>query len=99
MVLSSKKSEVVEPVLIIRNAGKNARLNGVLIALDRQEKGKDTELSAIQQVEAEYGVKVVSIVSLSHILAYLEQNSTGTVDYTSAISSIREYRKEWGINN
>ncbi|KAJ3360053.1 kinase subunit of RNA polymerase II carboxy-terminal domain kinase I [Kappamyces sp. JEL0680] len=69
-----------EAVTIINNAGKNASLNGVLIALDRQEKGKDTDLSAIQQVERDYGIRVVSIVTLGDVLAWLEEKNAGSND-------------------
>lgn len=49
-----------------------AELSGVLIALDRQEKGKG-ELSAIQEVERDFGAKVVSIVSLERCHHLLER--------------------------
>ncbi|MFO5971728.1 orotate phosphoribosyltransferase, partial [Pseudomonas aeruginosa] len=47
-----------------------ARAAGVLIALNRQERGKG-ELSAIQEVERDFGMPVVSIVSLEQVLGYL----------------------------
>ena len=48
----------------------NAELAGVLIALDRQEKGKG-DLSAIQEVERDFGCAVISIVTLNDLLTYL----------------------------
>ncbi|KND04857.1 orotate phosphoribosyltransferase [Spizellomyces punctatus DAOM BR117] len=73
--------------------GEGANLSGVLIALDRQEKGTGTDLSAIQQVEKEYGVPVVSIVSLAQVVEYLEEVG----GQEQAIQDIKVYRQQWGI--
>lgn len=69
-----------------------ASLAGVLIALDRQERGTG-ELSAIQEVERDYNTKVVSIVSLNDVVTYLR--SAG--GYDEAISAIETYRENYGI--
>ena len=50
----------------------NAQLAGVLIALDRQEKGKG-ELSAIQEVERDFGCQIVSIIKLADLISYLSE--------------------------
>lgn len=47
-----------------------ASLSGVLIALDRQEKGK-AELSAIQEVERDFDTKVISIVKLADLITFI----------------------------
>ena len=73
-------------------AANNASLAGVLIALDRQERGTG-ELSAIQEVERDYNTKVVSIVSLNDVVTYLR--SAG--GYDEAISAIETYRENYGI--
>ena len=73
-------------------AANNASLAGVLIALDRQERGTG-ELSAIQEVERDYNTKVVSIVSLNDVVTYLR--SAG--GYDEAISAIEAYRANYGI--
>lgn len=70
----------------------NASLAGVLIALDRQERGTG-ELSAIQEVERDYSTKVVSIVSLNDVVTYLK--SAG--GYDKAIAAIQAYRENYGI--
>lgn len=49
-----------------------ATLAGVLISLDRQERGVAT-ISAIQEVERDYGCKVISIITLTDLIAYLEE--------------------------
>ncbi len=70
----------------------NAQLAGVLIALDRQEKGK-AELSAIQEVERDYGAKVISIVQLSDLITYLQ----GKPEMREHLQSVQAYRDQYGI--
>jgi orotate phosphoribosyltransferase len=70
----------------------NAELAGVLIALDRQEKGK-AELSAIQEVERDYGAKVISIVQLVDVVTYLET----LPEMQQHLESVRAYRIQYGI--
>ena len=79
--------EVME---IIDQAG--AKPAGVVIALNRQEKGKG-ELSAIQEVERDYKMPVISIVSLSDLIKYLSEKG----DMTEELEAIRQYREEYGI--
>lgn len=79
-----------ESMTLIEASG--ATLAGVLIALDRQEKGKG-ELSAIQEVERDYGTKVVSIVTLADVVAYLQQSG----GHDDSIAAIKAYREAYGI--
>ena len=69
-----------------------AKTKGVVVALDRQEKGKG-ELSAIQEVEQNFGIAVVSIINLSHIVDYLKANND-----KNTISRIESYRSQYGIS-
>jgi orotate phosphoribosyltransferase len=69
-----------------------AKIKGVVVALDRQEKGKG-ELSAIQEVEQNFGIAVVSIINLSHIVDYLKANNDKNI-----ISRIESYRSQYGIS-
>ena len=69
-----------------------AKTKGVVVALDRQEKGKG-ELSAIQEVEQNFGITVVSIINLSHIVDYLKAN-----DDKNITSRIESYRSQYGIS-
>ena len=71
-----------------------ARAGGVIIALDRQERGQG-EQSAIQEVQSQYGVPVVSIVSLEQVLTYLEEQSGS--DLSSHAEAVRAYRDRSGI--
>ncbi|WP_375186064.1 orotate phosphoribosyltransferase [Pseudoalteromonas sp.] len=73
-------------------ADNGADLSGVLIALDRQEKGK-AELSAIQEVERDFGTKVISIVKLANLISYLE--AKGTMD--EHLAAVKAYRDQYSI--
>ncbi|MFC0120062.1 orotate phosphoribosyltransferase [Pseudoalteromonas xiamenensis] len=79
-----------ESMKIIAEQG--AELAGVLIALDRQEKGK-AELSAIQEVERDFNTKVVSIVKLADLIAYLEQQG----NMTEHLEAVKAYRDQYGV--
>ena len=69
-----------------------AALAGVLIALDRQEKGKG-ELSAIQEVERDYQAKVIAIITLGDLIRYLEEKP----EMADALALVRAYRTQYGI--
>ncbi|MGR5064579.1 orotate phosphoribosyltransferase [Photobacterium sp. DNB22_13_2] len=79
-----------ESMEIIKANG--ADLAGVLVAIDRQEKGKG-ELSAIQEVERDFGCAVISIVSLGDVVSYLAEKD-GMEQHLEAVKS---YRAEYGI--
>lgn len=70
----------------------NASLAGVLIALDRQEKGKG-ELSAIQEVERDFGCDIVSIVKLGDVINYLSEKP----GMEAQLASVSAYRDQYGI--
>ncbi|CAD7954902.1 unnamed protein product [Amoebophrya sp. A25] len=67
---------------------------GVLVAMDRQEKAPDSELSAIQGVEKEYGFPVASIIKLADIVKHLEASGDA---YTGPLEALRKYRDEYGV--
>ncbi|EOX4457277.1 orotate phosphoribosyltransferase [Vibrio antiquarius] len=79
-----------ESMEIIKANG--AELAGVLVAIDRQEKGKG-ELSAIQEVERDFGCAVISIVSLGDLVTYLEEKG----DAAEHLEAVKAYRSEYGI--
>lgn len=86
----SAGTSVRESVDIIRAAG--AEPAGVVIALDRQERGQG-ELSAIQEVQAEHGIPVLNIICLNDLLGYLE-NSTELGEFLPAVQA---YRDQYGV--
>lgn len=79
-----------EAVDIIENAG--AKTTAVMIALDRQEKGKG-ELSAIQEVNRDYGIDVFSIINMQDLIDYLATDTA----YSQHLEAMQGYRKEYGI--
>jgi orotate phosphoribosyltransferase len=83
---------VREVMTIIKAAG--AEPAAVLIGLNRQEKGQG-ELSAIQEVEQNFNIPVVSIIKLNHIIAYLE----GQADQQEMVARIKAYRARYGVDN
>lgn len=77
---------------IIEQAG--AKPAGVLIALNRQERGQG-ELSAIQEVERDFGIPVVSIVNLNQVLAYLEERP----EMAEHAEKVAAYRAQYGVES
>ncbi|GAB6069395.1 orotate phosphoribosyltransferase [Thiomicrorhabdus hydrogeniphila] len=77
--------------IITANGAKPA---GVVIALDRMEKGKG-ELSAIQEVEQEYGIPVMSIITLNDIIDYLAQSDDPQSQHY--LDAMKIYRSQYGI--
>jgi orotate phosphoribosyltransferase len=86
----SAGTSVRESVDIIK--GQHASPAGVVIALDRQERGQG-ERSAIQEVEGDYGIPVAAIARLEQLIEYLEQKP----DASQALDDIHAYRKQYGV--
>ena len=86
----SAGTSVRESVEIIRGLG--ATPAGVVIALDRQERGQ-TALSAVQEVQAAYGMPVAAIVRLDDLVAFLADRD-GSGDHLQAIQA---YRERYGV--
>ena len=79
-----------EAKYIIEASGANSK--GVVVALDREEKGKG-ELSAIQEVEQNFGISVLSIINLSHIVGYLKASKNEEI-----VSRVENYRSQYGVS-
>ncbi|RCJ93124.1 orotate phosphoribosyltransferase, partial [Klebsiella pneumoniae] len=79
-----------ESMAIIQAQG--AQLAGVLISLDRQERGRG-EISAIQEVERDYGCQVISIITLKELITYLEEKP----EMAEHLASVRAYREAYGV--
>ena len=73
-------------------AGAGATPVGVLIALDRQERGSG-ERSAVQEVESALGVRVISIVGLAELIAHLEDSP----QHAAQLGAVRAYRDRYGV--
>ena len=78
-----------ESIDIISSAG--ARPAGVLLALDRQERGPKSALSAVQEVRKQYALPVVAVISLSDLLEHMERAGRG-----ADLERMRAYRERYG---
>jgi orotate phosphoribosyltransferase len=79
-----------EVMQIIQTQG--AQAAGVLIALNRQERGQG-ELSAIQEVERDFAMPVISIVSLAQVLEYLAEDA----ELKRYLPAVEAYRAQYGV--
>lgn len=70
----------------------HATLAGVLISLDRQERGREA-ISAIQEVERDYQCRVISIITLKDLISYLEEQPS----MAKALDAVKAYREQYGI--
>ncbi|MEE2733632.1 MAG: orotate phosphoribosyltransferase [Pseudomonadota bacterium] len=67
---------------------------GVVVALDRQEKGK-AERSAIQEVERDFGIPVISIINLNQLIDYMEEHASGAL--AEHLPKVKAYREQFGV--
>ncbi|AOE49114.1 orotate phosphoribosyltransferase [Kangiella sediminilitoris] len=86
----SAGTAIRESIDIIKQQG--ATPKAVLIALDRQEKGTG-ELSAVQEVEQDYGIPVFSIIKLADLLTYLKDHPK----FSSYYPKVLNYRETYGV--
>lgn len=90
----SAGTAVRKSVEIIQDAG--ARLSGIAISFDRQERGSGP-LSGIQEIEEEFGVRVISIARLDDLVGFLEgPQSQSVADVEKHLANIRAYREKYG---
>lgn len=82
----------IREVMSMIEVAPDAKPAATLIALDRQEKGKAEE-SAIQEVERDYGIPVISIVKLEQVLAYVADQP----ELKQYAASIEAYREKYGV--
>ena len=78
-----------ESTLIIRDEG--AQPAALAISLDRRERGRGA-LSATQEISQELGLEIASIISLDHLVEYLEERGTMPAE----LCAVAEYRKRYG---
>ncbi len=86
----SAGTSIRESVDIIRAAG--ATPAGVVIALDRQERGQGA-LSAVQEVEKNYGMPVVAVATLADLIGYLR----GHAELERNLDAVTRYRENYGV--
>jgi orotate phosphoribosyltransferase len=79
-----------ESIEIIRTAG--ARPAGVLLALDRQERAPESRLSAVQEVENQYGIPVITVVNLADLMHHISNQG-----HRDDLSRMQTYRERYGL--
>ena len=72
----------------------NVEIAGMVISVDRMERGLESSLSAVQEVYKEFGVKVYSIVTMSDIIKAIEE---GVIEGKEYLEKMKEYRKTYGV--
>jgi orotate phosphoribosyltransferase len=73
-------------------AAQGASFAGVAISLDRQERGKG-EQSAVQEVEALYGISVISIVGLKEVINHV----SASLNDAALLEKVQAYRNQYGV--
>lgn len=86
----SAGTSVRESVDMIRAAG--ATPAGVLIALDRMEKGQG-DLSAVQEVSRDYGIPVIPVATLKDLMEYLADHE----EFSAYRAAVAAYRQRYGV--
>ena len=76
-------------------AAANVEIAGMVISVDRMERGLQSRFSAVQEVYKDFGVKVYSIVTMADIIAAIEDGITDGKEY---LDKMKEYRKIYGVN-
>ena len=93
----SAGTSVRESIELICAAG--AQPSGVVIALDRMERGQTeggpSELSAVQEVQRNYDIPVISIATLDDLLGYLRDEG----EKVHNLSAVQSYRDRYGVKN
>jgi len=79
-----------ESIDIIQGAG--AVPAGVLLALDRQERASDSDLSAVQEVRSQYKIPVISVVNLADLMQHVSRSGQA-----GELSRMRLYRERYGL--
>lgn len=67
---------------------------GVIVALDRQERGKGAQ-SAIEEIQSNYNIPVVSIINLDALVAFVEDSES----YRQWFPAVAAYREQYGVSN
>lgn len=93
VMTSGKALREVYPKL---KAAADVDITGMIIQVDRMERGLTSELSAVQEVKAEFGINVYSIVTINDIIAAIED---GVIPGEEYLPAMKAYRCEYGVEN
>lgn len=77
------------------------KISGLVVSVDRMEKGKDSNQSALSELKNEFGINAFAIVTLEEIISYLHNRPIdGKIILDDAIlEKINDYRKIYGVLN
>ena len=78
---------------VLKNAA-DVKIEAMVISVDRMEKGKEGDLSAVQEVKRDFGIEVFSIVTIEDIIKAIED---GVIKGKEYLDKMLEYRKTYGI--
>ena len=78
---------------VLKNAA-DVKIEAMVISVDRMEKGKEGDLSAVQEVKRDFGIEVFSIVTIEDIIKAIED---GVIEGKEYLDKMLEYRKTYGI--
>ncbi len=81
-----------ESINLIRAAG--AHPAGVLLALDREERGALSPLSAVQEVREQFGMPVIAVISLSDLMEHMRADGRA-----AELASMQSYRERYGLTD
>ena len=70
-----------------------AAVAGIVLAVDREEKGKDMNISAVQEVQSQFKIPVISIVGFSNIIQYAAHSKV----FQNHLSKMQTYQKQYGV--
>lgn len=91
VMTSGKALREVMPKL---NSEVKVNVTGMVITVDRMEKGLTSDLSAVQEVYRDFGVKVYSIINMNDIIKAIED---GIVDGKEYLQAMKDYRATYGV--
>ncbi len=92
-VMTSGKA--LREILPKLQAAAKVEVAGMVISVDRMEKGLESDASAVQEAYKEFGVKVYSIVTMADIIAAIEK---GVVEGKEYLPAMYGYRKRYGVD-
>lgn len=91
-VMTSGKA--LREILPKLKAAANVEVAGMIISVDRMERGLESSMSAVQEVYKEFGIKVYSIVNMEDIIRAIEQEVIPGKEY---LAKMYEYRADYGV--
>jgi len=92
VVTSGTQLRAALPLL---QAQANVEVTGLLISVDRKERGLMSEHSAVQEITAEFGIPVFPIVTMDDIIGAIQ---TGALPYADMLPAMERYRAEYGVD-